>query len=139
VIFDGLDELLDTSRRRDVSDRVEQFCSAYPLTRVLITSRVVGYEEASLDNEQFSCYRLGGFGEVEVTEYADKWFAVQDNFTPAEAENESRAFLAESTGASDLRCNPLMLSLMCILYRGAGSLPLARWRMSSMSPGMNGQ
>ena len=30
VIFDGLDELLDTSRRRDVSDRLEQFCSAYP-------------------------------------------------------------------------------------------------------------
>ena len=34
VIFDGLDELLDTSRRRDVSERVEQFCSAYPLTPV---------------------------------------------------------------------------------------------------------
>ena len=48
VIFDGLDELLDTSRRRDVSDRVEQFCSAFPLTPVLVTSRVVGYNQARL-------------------------------------------------------------------------------------------
>jgi predicted NACHT family NTPase len=31
VIFDGLDELLDTSRRADVATRVEQFCIEYPL------------------------------------------------------------------------------------------------------------
>ena len=126
VIFDGLDELLDTSRRREVSDRVEQFCSAYPLTRVLVTSRVIGYDQAQLDVEQFTCYRLGGFGENEVAEYARKWFTVQENMSPAEAETESLAFLTESTGAADLRYNPLMLSLMCILYRGAGSLPRDR-------------
>ena len=126
VIFDGLDELLDTSRRREVSDRVEQFCSAYPLTRVLVTSRVVGYDQAQLDVDQFTCYRLGGFGEDEVAEYVRKWFTVQENVSPAEAENESQAFLMESAGAPDLRYNPLMLSLMCILYRGVGSLPRDR-------------
>jgi hypothetical protein len=123
VIFDGLDELLDTSRRREVSDRVEQFCSAYPLTHVLVTSRVIGYNQAQLDVEQFRYYRLGGFGEDEVVEYVHKWFMIQEDVSPAEAENESQAFLMESAGAPDLRYNPLMLSLMCILYRGAGSLP----------------
>jgi len=39
VIFDGLDELLNTYRRRDISHRVEQFCVEYPLTPVLVTSR----------------------------------------------------------------------------------------------------
>ena len=126
VIFDGLDELLDTSRRREVSDRVEQFCSAYPLTGVLVTSRVVGYDEAQLDIEQFKCYRLGGFGEDEVAEYVRKWFTVQENVSPSEAENEAEAFLTESGSAPDLRYNPLMLSLMCILYRGEGSLPRDR-------------
>lgn len=126
VIFDGLDELFDTSRRREVSDRVEQFCSAYPLTRVLATSRVVGYDQAQLDIEQFTCYRLGGFGESEVAEYVQKWFKIQENVSPIEAENESQAFLTESASAPDLRYNPLMLSLMCILYRGAGSLPRDR-------------
>jgi NACHT domain len=123
VIFDGLDELLDTSRRRDVSERVEQFCSAYPLTLVLVTSRAVGYDEARLDDAQFTCYRLGGFGDEEVAEYARKWFASQEGVPAAEAEMNAKAFLAESANAKDLRANPLLLLLMCILYRGAGSLP----------------
>jgi NACHT domain len=123
VIFDGLDELLDTTRRRDVSDRVEQFCAAYPLTPVLVTSRVVGYDQARLDDAQFDCYRLGGFGDDDVAEYARKWFVTQEGVAEAEAEAKASAFLAESGNAKDLRGNPLLLSLMCILYRGAGSLP----------------
>jgi hypothetical protein len=123
VVFDGLDELLDTSRRRDVSDRVEQFCSAYPLTPVLVTSRVVGYDQARLDDTQFTCYRLAGFGDDEVAEYARKWFATQEGMPRAEAAAQTEAFLTESANAADLRANPLLLSLMCILYRGAGSLP----------------
>jgi hypothetical protein len=126
VIFDGLDELLDTSRRRDVSDRVEQFCAAYPLTPVLVTSRVVGYDQARLDDMQFTCYRLGGFGDDEVGEYAGKWFATQEGIPATEAAAKAKAFLAESSNAKDLRANPLLLSLMCILYRGAGSLPADR-------------
>lgn len=35
-------------------------------------------------------------------------------------------FLDESAAVPDLRANPLMLSLMCILYRGEGSLPRNR-------------
>jgi hypothetical protein len=123
VIFDGLDELLDTSRRRDVSDRVEQFCSAYPLTPVLVTSRVVGYDQARLDDAQFTCYRLGGFGDDQVAEYARKWFRTQENMPETEAEVKAAAFLTESSNTKDLRANPLLLSLMCILYRGSGSLP----------------
>jgi hypothetical protein len=126
VIFDGLDELLDTSRRAEVSARVEQFCAAYPLAPVLVTSRLVGYDEARLDDDQFSCYRLGGFGEDGVGEYVRKWFALQEGFSAAEAETEAEAFLAESESISDLRANPLLLSLMCILYRGEGFLPRNR-------------
>jgi NACHT domain len=123
VTFDGLDELLDTTRRRDVSDRVEQFCAAYPLTPVLVTSRMVGYDQARLDDTQFDCYRLGCFGDDDVAEYARKWFTTQEGVAAAEAEAKASAFLAESGNAKDLRSNPLLLSLMCILYRGAGSLP----------------
>lgn len=117
VIFDALDELLDNSRRRGVSKRIEQFCSAYPLVPVLVTSREIGYDRARLKDDQFTCYRLGGFGRQEVEEYARKWFA-----SPGKAE----AFLSESARADDLRSNPLLLSLMCILYQDAGSLPVNR-------------
>ena len=121
VIFDGLDELLDTSRRRDVSDRVERFCAEYPLTKVLVTSRLVGYDQARLDDGQFGSLRLGGFGGPEVEAYVHKWFAL-DGGHPGDAQ----AFLEESESVPDLRTNPLLLSLMCILYRGRGSLPRHR-------------
>lgn len=119
VIFDGLDELLDTSRRRDVATRIERFCGEYPLASVLVTSRIVGYDQARLDDEQFACYRLDGFSVEQAAQYARKWFALEEGAHAGEAE----AFLAESASISDLRSNPLLLSLMCILYRGAGSLP----------------
>ena len=114
VIFDGLDELLDTSRRQDVAARVERFCSEYPLTAVLVTSRLIGYDQARLDEGQFTCYCLGGFGEEQVGEYVRKWFA-QD----AEADaSDAETFLTESAGIPDIRSNPLILALLCILYRG---------------------
>ncbi len=103
VIFDGLDELLDTSRRRDISDRVEQFCTAYPLAPVLVTSRMVGYDQARLDETQFTCYRLGGFDDDDVTEYAGKWFATQEGISATEAKAKAEAFLTESANAKDLR------------------------------------
>lgn len=122
VIFDGLDELLDTGRRADVTSRVEHFCLEYPLVSVLVTSRVVGYDQTRLDDREFTCYRLGGFGDSEVTEYARKWFRQDSDARPDDADT----FLTESASVRDLRSNPLLLSLMCILYRGEGSLPRNR-------------
>ena len=122
VIFDGLDELLDAGRRADVSDRVQHFCVEYPLAPVLVTSRVVGYDQARLDDRQFTCYRLGGFGDTQVAEYARKWFRQGSN----PGVDDADAFLADSASVLDLRSNPMLLSLMCILYRGAGSLPRNR-------------
>jgi hypothetical protein len=122
VIFDGLDELLDTSRRADIASRVEHFCREYPLASVLVTSRVVGYDQARLDETQFTSFRLGEFRDEDVADYAHKWFALQEGARP----NDADAFLTESESVPDLRTNPLLLSLMCILYRGAGSLPRRR-------------
>ena len=126
VIFDGLDELLDASRRADVTARVERFCAEYPLTRVLVTSRLIGYDQARLDEHQFVCYRIGGFSEIQVKDYVRKWFAQEESAEQEETGGWADAFIDESSGVSDLRTNPLMLALMCILYRGAGSLPRNR-------------
>lgn len=125
VIFDGLDELVDTRRRANVSDVVERFCSEYPLTRVLVTSRTIGYDEARLDDRQFTCYYLQDFGDEAVHTYVKNWFASDENSEHINPET----FLAESASVVDLRRNPLMLGLMCILYRGEGSIPRNRAEM----------
>lgn len=122
VIFDGLDELLDTSRRRDITNRIEIFCVKYPLARVLVTSRTVGYHFARLDDRHFSLYRFEGFDADQIEQYVRKWFALDEDARPSDAET----FLNESAAVADLRANPLMLALLCLLYRGEGSLPRNR-------------
>jgi hypothetical protein len=125
VIFDGLDELLDTAHRADVAAVVERFCTEYPLVPVLVTSRLVGYDQARLDDRQFGRYRIRGFGEDQVRDYVTKWFA-QDLSVADEAPTWTEAFMTESANVPDLRSSPLMLALMCILYRGEASLPRNR-------------
>ena len=126
VIFDGLDELIDTGRRVEVTRVVEQFCERYPLAPVLVTSRLVGYDEARLDDAQFDRYRIAGFTRDETAAYVRNWFAQEDDVGAEEAGALAEAFLRESEQVADLRANPLMLALMCILYRGEGFLPRNR-------------
>ena len=87
-----------------------------------MTSRVIGYDQARLDDSEFTCYRLGGFRDEDIAEYAHKWFALDEGAHTDDAD----AFMTESQNVPDLRSNPLLLSLMCILYRGQGSLPRNR-------------
>ncbi|MET9819912.1 NACHT domain-containing protein [Streptomyces sp. NPDC006355] len=126
VIFDGLDELIDTSRRAEVTSIVERFGSEYPMAKILVTSRLVGYNQARLDDQQFVRYRVGGFDTNRVAEYVTKWFSQESGISSSEVERLSSAFMDESAPVSDLRSNPLMLALMCILYRGEGSIPRNR-------------
>ena len=126
VIFDGLDELTDTSDRREITGDVESFCNLYPSVPVLVTSRKVGYKEAPLDEERFETFHLADFNDHQVKEYVEKWFALDRDLTPEERQQNIKAFLDESKTVRDLRSNALMLGLMCNLYRGEGYIPRNR-------------
>jgi len=126
VIFDGLDELLETSYRREISADVESFARLYPNVPLLVTSREVGYEQAPLDRAKFRLFRIAPFDEEQVRQYASKWFGREEDYTPEQRREKADAFLDESRPAADLRSNPLMLSLMCNLYRVEGYIPRNR-------------
>ncbi len=126
MVFDGLDELLDTSYRGEITADIESFASLYPVTPILVTSRRVGYPEAPLDPARFAMATLGDFQQPQVEEYARKWFAINASETRRLLGSEVSEFLADSGEVEDLRSNPLMLALMCNLYRGAGYIPRKR-------------
>lgn len=125
VMFDGLDELIDTSQRRDVTRILELFATRYPKAHIIVTSRRIGYGEAPLDPLTFEVFRLSKFSNDEVSEYVRKWFG-RDQRAAGEGEVMAATFLSESASVPDLRTNPLMLSLMCIIYRGQNFLPRNR-------------
>ncbi|MEI2650151.1 MAG: NACHT domain-containing protein [Dermatophilaceae bacterium] len=126
VIFDGLDELIDTSLRREVTQRVELFSERYPLCSALVTSRRVGYDQAQLDPRMFDTFVLGGFDADDVSEYVKKWFSSVEELEGADLELAHANFLSESETVPDLTSTPLMLALMCIIYRGQGYIPKNR-------------
>ena len=122
VVFDGLDEVLDLTQRRAVTQRIELFCKQYPSCDVVVTSREVGYWSANLDPSLFMAVTLPSFSAEQVEEYVTRWFAR----TSTEGELPevlALDFMEESVQAQDLLSNPLMLSLLCGVYQYAGYIP----------------
>ncbi len=126
VVLDGLDELIDTSIRREISGVVELFAEKYPLCGLFVTSRRVGYEQARLDPDTFGVTTMAEFSDEDVSEYVRKWFACQEDYEDEEASTLADSFTAQSEAVPDLRSNPLMLALMCIIFRGENFIPRSR-------------
>jgi hypothetical protein len=126
VVFDGLDELLDTSYRREISADVESFATLYPATPIVVTSREVGYDQAPLDEKKFSVHYINQFNDHQVKEYVQKWFASDEDLSSEQNLEMASAFLSESASVRDLRANPLILGLMCNIYRGETYIPRNR-------------
>ncbi len=126
IIFDGLDELLETAYRQEIASDVEIFSRLYLATPILVTSREVGYDQAPLDPRQFQVFRIAEFDQTQVATYVTKWFAIDEDLSSQEKRELPRSFLAESKSVSDLRANPLMLGLMCNIYRGESYIPKNR-------------
>jgi NACHT domain len=124
VVFDGLDELLNISTRQDVRNAIESFCRRYTTTPVLITSRIVGYHQAPLDEAVFDSAVLLDFDQSRVELYARQWFAIRSGDEPVTVRLQHAAqFIHDTAHTKELRNNPLMLGLLASLYRGPGSIP----------------
>ncbi|MFF5076405.1 NACHT domain-containing protein [Actinoplanes sp. NPDC000266] len=128
LILDGLDEITHRQDREAVSRSVDAFARLYPRCRILVTSRVVGYRQAPLSPDLFQVATIGPFSAEQVGAYARKWFDLHlhKDLTPAGRRTLTASFLAESSNIEDLRENPLLLALICNLYRHQGFIPRNR-------------
>lgn len=120
LIFDGLDEVTDLARRSEICGRIASFASEYPAVSILVTSRAVGYEKAPLPSKTFRTMTLREYTPEQEEEYVEKWFSF------VEQDELILPFRRESESLQDLTKNPLLLSLLCILYRARGSIPRRR-------------
>ena len=128
LAFDGLDEILNAGTRREFVDLVTNFCDQHPLCPVLVTSRIIGYEDAPLpdDYEEFTLER---FDVSQVEQYVTNFLRVFLSVKEPIAAERAKQFIAQTEkNASDLRQNPLMLGLMAFLFASKEDVP-------SKSPG----
>src|SRR5262249_10153487 len=121
LLLDGLDEILTVATRADVRDHVEALAARFPGVAIIVSSRTNGYGEAPLNAGRFRRIELAGFDEARVSEFVSAFFQIEG----AEDTLVSR-FMHDSVASSDIRSNPLMLGLLCILYLNDRTIPSNR-------------
>jgi hypothetical protein len=129
LIFDGLDEVLDVSVRRNVVFRIEALVRKFALCPIVVTSRSVGYEQAPM-GASFKKIFIQRFGDDEVEQFARNIFS-HLLIEPDLAQEALARFMNDSRSVVDLRSNPLMLGVLCFLAARGRSLPRNRRELYS--------
>jgi hypothetical protein len=126
IVFDGLDEIESISLRKAAVHAIEGASNRYPLSRILVTSRRIGYAAVRLQNNLFVEMQIRPFDQEQVEHYVNAWFLQATSLEGTSLSNTVQNFLRTSRTIPDLRENPLMLSYICVLYRGYNDIPRRR-------------
>jgi hypothetical protein len=120
VIFDGLDEIFDPVQREQVTQEIIGFASEYPQARVLVTSRIVGYQGQALRAAQFQEYTLLDLDLDQIKTFARGWFNLVFQQQPEEAAfryQRIETALQQSPAIRLLAGNPLLLTMIAIIAK----------------------
>ncbi len=123
VFFDGLDEIFNASDKINVKNDIENFHNLFPKIRSITTSRFIGYNEVKLDEKKFCELNIKSFNDHQIQEYVKKWYLLEEEDT--ETRNiETNDFISKMNNIdNELISNPLLLSLIVILYRNNLKIP----------------
>ncbi|MFD8206371.1 NACHT domain-containing protein [Streptomyces sp. NPDC059695] len=143
MVFDGLDEIFDPEFRAETARRIAGFTARHQRCRVVVTSRVVGYQRQSLDGAGFGHYMIQDLDTPRIHSFARKWFTTACPEQPALAQQLFTRFkdaVAHSASVRELAGNPLLLTILAILgrrqtlprdrhgvYQHAVTVLVARW------------
>ncbi len=131
VMFDGLDELFDPVQRADTARRIAAFAATYPTVRVIVSSRVVGYQRAVWDGAGFGIYTLQDLDLDQIDEFVHRWYRQAYTTHPYEADQRTTRLLAaidNSPAIRDLAGNPMLLTILAVIGRRR-ELPKERHRV----------
>jgi hypothetical protein len=129
LLLDALDETLleaDPGRpepgfRNELYERLRRFAERHPHCPILLTSRIVGYTEPPFPlantNEQREL-ELVAFDRDQQSQFVRAWF-----HEPPDAANRLLHKLRQTASIRGLAQIPLLLGLICKLYREDNTLP----------------
>jgi len=122
LFFDGLDEIFDLSDKINVRNDIENFHNLFSKIKSIVTSRIIGYEEASL-NKSFTELHILNFDDNQINAYVNQWYSKEEEIEEVRI-REINGFLNKKHEIDkELITNPLLLSLIIILYRNILKLP----------------
>jgi hypothetical protein len=128
VFFDGLDEVFDPDERRRVIDQFQAFARRYPGCRIVVTSRIAGYDRTSLGLAGFAHYTVMPLTVAHIRNFADRWYQFYSLEGTGRTAHGLVRRIVESPRLLDLAGNPLLLTMMAVIYKDR-DLPNERWRL----------
>ncbi|MDX8458174.1 NACHT domain-containing protein [Mesorhizobium humile] len=130
LVFDGLDEVLSLGNREDIVKKVRNFCDRYPLSRFLLTSRIVGYETTPVRNFDHHVVRgLTHEGMEQLFHNVNKHIVSKGQ---ANTLTQFPAFIQDARNkALELIPNPLLLTLIIIIHSKKREIPDNRFDLYS--------
>jgi predicted NACHT family NTPase len=152
VIFDGLDEVLEPRERENVVIDIVNFTKIYPKARVLVTSRVIGYEQQRqrLRNANFRDFMLQDLDTQQIQGFVTQWHKLAfdgDEYEGEKRRDRLQRAIDNSPTFRELAGNPLLLTMMAILnrheelprdretlYKQASCVLLQRWDAAKNLP-----
>ncbi len=119
VLFDGLDEIFDAALCREVTTCIHRFATEHPNARIVVTSRVIGYQYHAWQDEGFRHFMLQELEQPQIEEFLERWH--KSAYSGRTDGEEKQARLSRAIDTSDairqLAGNPLLLTMMAILNR----------------------
>jgi tetratricopeptide (TPR) repeat protein len=137
VLMDGLDEVFDRANRVQVVQQIDRLLKDYGENKFVITSRIAGYQEASLGS-RFRELTITPMGNAQIKEFLERWCrAIEEAQRPEadvslnerEAQREARGIwqaIETKPGVKRFATNPLLLTILALIHRNGTQLPQRR-------------
>ncbi|HEY9739332.1 MAG TPA: NACHT domain-containing NTPase [Coleofasciculaceae cyanobacterium] len=118
VLLDGLDEIREADNSR-LLKQICDFSDQFHSNRFVMTCRIAAGEYTF---EKFSEVEIADFDGQQIATFAHKWFQRQD---PVKADRFMQK-LGENQPIRELASNPLLLTLLCLVFEETADFPSNR-------------
>ncbi|MEG4484607.1 NACHT domain-containing NTPase [Microcoleus sp. D2_18a_B4] len=115
VLLDGLDEVKDEDNNR-VIKQVRDFSDKFRTNHFVMTCRIAA---KNYTFDKFTEVEVADFDDKQIATFARKWFQAKE-------EGKSEEFiqqLRENNRIRELATNPLLLTLLCLVFEGSAKFP----------------
>jgi transcriptional regulator with XRE-family HTH domain/predicted nucleotidyltransferase len=130
VLLDGLDEVGISD---DVFTSIRQFIDAFPRNKFVLTSRVIGFDEAPWKDDGFVPLRIEHWEDDDIQQFCVRWCAAIHGHRPSKkcSECSTKAHrlwqaIQSNSRVRAIATNPLILTILAWLDHATGTTPRRR-------------
>ncbi|AFY71833.1 putative signal transduction protein with Nacht domain [Thalassoporum mexicanum PCC 7367] len=114
IVLDGLDEVKEEEIYR-VTEEIRSFSEQFYANRFIISSRIASQQYIF---EKFAELEVADFDAAQILMFATKWFSHRHDYAERLIHK-----LEQNPPIEELATNPLLLTLLCLVFAESGEFP----------------